>query len=188
MADVETSSLWSQIFGEAVEGELKGERLEAIPSGMLTWKAWRAQYPETTALDLSRTSRAYTKEFYRRPDDFVFGWIVKGKPYHCSFATLRKHPVLNLTLGGQVLLLSFDQESTSCRLFFRRLDDRQLSFVADRNALMRDRQTGSLWNRTTGVAVKGSLKDRRLEHRVGIVSYTHKWQFFHPNSEAIERP
>ena len=44
--DQETGSLWN-IFGQAVSGELKGERLEPIVSGNHFWFAWAAFKPET---------------------------------------------------------------------------------------------------------------------------------------------
>ncbi len=44
--DQETGSLWN-IFGEAVSGELKGERLEPIVSGNHFWFAWAAFKPKT---------------------------------------------------------------------------------------------------------------------------------------------
>ena len=48
MYDQQTGSRWSQLFGEAVDGPLEGEKLEKLPSIMTTWAKWRALHPETT--------------------------------------------------------------------------------------------------------------------------------------------
>ena len=50
MYDRQTESLWSQLLGEAVEGELKGTKLEYFPSVMTTWDEWKTRFPDTVAL------------------------------------------------------------------------------------------------------------------------------------------
>ncbi len=54
IADNETSSLWRGLTGEAVEGELKGERLEQIPNTVSFWFAWKDYFPETTVLQAEK--------------------------------------------------------------------------------------------------------------------------------------
>ena len=51
MYDRETETLWSQFLGQAVEGPLRGTRLELIPSQLTTWLEWREQNPEHLVLD-----------------------------------------------------------------------------------------------------------------------------------------
>ena len=51
MYDRQTDSLWSQLIGEAVDGPLKGTKLEFVPSWQTTWSDWKTQYPDTLALD-----------------------------------------------------------------------------------------------------------------------------------------
>jgi len=185
MVDSPTGSLWSHILGEAMEGKLKGRQLEAIPCEMITWRAWRAAHPKTTVLNLSRTHRDYTKEFYDRPAIFVFGWVAGGTPYHCPLDVLLKKRLVNCTCGQFALLVTFDATSTAARLFSRRVDDKVLDFVLEEDNRMRDTQTGSSWDSNTGVALQGPLEGKRLEHQVGIMSYARAWKVFHPGS--VER-
>lgn len=186
MADAETKSLWSHILGEAMDGKLKGTVLESIASEMVTWKAWREQHPDSTVLNLDRTSREYSKEFYRQPKQFVFAFMVNGKPHHCTFATMRSRPMLSLKIGDEPLLLTFDSQSTSARLYSRRLDGRELTFAEVNEGRLKDDETGSIWNRGTGLALEGPLKGKYLDAKVGVVSYTQVWREFHPKSQAIE--
>lgn len=186
MIDEETKSLWSHLLGEAMQGPLKGSHLEAIPAEMATWEAWRREHPSTTVLNLPRTARNYVKQFYRRPADFVFGWVEGGQPYSAGFDVLIKHPVLNLKPQESPLVLTFDKESTAAHLFSSVVDERVLQFEATAEpSRMKDSQTGTLWNSRTGLAVKGPLKGERLKQRVGIVSYARAWKVFHPDSRTV---
>ena len=44
-----------------------------------------------------------------------------------------------------------------------------------------DQETRSVWDATTGRAVTGQLKDRKLRQRVGVVSFRRAWRDFHPD-------
>lgn len=185
MIDAPTGSLWSHLLGEAMQGKLRGKQLEAIPSEMTTWRAWRQAHRKTTVLNLSRTHNAYTKQFYRRPAAFVFGWVVDGKPYHSRLDVLIKKRLVNCTCGESPLLVTFDPASTATRLFLRRVDGRVLDFVAQRDGRMSDTQTGSIWDRSKGAALAGPLSGKWLKHQVGIMSYAAAWKVFHPESKAV---
>lgn len=106
MQDTETKSLWSHILGEAMDGELKGVVLKSLPSDMVTWNKWKAAHPTTTVLNLKRSSRNYTKEFYKDPSQFVIGFRGDRRFHHCSFATLVAKPVLNIKTDGVQLVLT----------------------------------------------------------------------------------
>jgi hypothetical protein len=45
--DTQTKSTWRAISGECIEGELKGDRLEMLPSMTGFWFAWSRFYPNT---------------------------------------------------------------------------------------------------------------------------------------------
>jgi hypothetical protein len=185
MIDEETKSLWSHLLGEAMQGPLKGSELEALPAEMVTWEAWKREHPQTTVLNISRMSRNYVKEFYRRPQRFVFAWVKGGQPYAAGFDTLLKNPVLNLKLEKSAVVVTFDKDSTAAHLFSSVVNDRALKFVADKQGRMHDVQTDTIWNSNTGVALEGPLKGKTLKQLVGIVSYARAWKVFHPNSKTV---
>ena len=186
MMDQETKSLWSHILGTCVEGDLKGETLPVLDSDVTTWKAWLHEHPETEVLNLRRTSKNYSAEFYQRPERFAYGFTAGGRNFHVTFATLRESPVQNLSLEQEELLVVFDPDSTGARLFSRRHGERILTFVAGKDGWLRDSETGSLWSRTRGVAVDGLLKGGQLEHEPAIITFTHKWTLFHPDSSEVK--
>jgi thiol-disulfide isomerase/thioredoxin len=44
MYDRQTASFWSQIEGRAIIGPLAGQRLEYVPTEMMTWQKWQERY------------------------------------------------------------------------------------------------------------------------------------------------
>lgn len=186
MQDRPTGSLWSHILGEAIEGKLKGAQLEAIVGEMTTWRAWRQAHPDTTVLALSRSSRQYDSRFYaRRPSAFVFGWLAGGAPYHARLDVLQKKPLIQPTCGRAPLLVVYDAKSTGARLFSRRVDGRVLRFAELKDGRLRDKETGSVWDRVSGEAAEGPLKGQRLTPYVGLMSFAHAWRVFHPRSKEV---
>lgn len=194
MWDAETKSLWSHILGEAKDGPMKGTKLEALSTELVTWKQWREQHPDTTVLNLSRVTRwiergnDYKTSFYKDPSEFVFGWSVGLRRYHVPLDVLTKQPILNVTVANTSLTATFDPESTSLNLFSRRVGNQQLSFVAARPGQMRDEQTGSIWDARTGLALEGRLKGQRLGRHLGMLSYAQAWRIFYPNSTRLPPP
>ncbi|CAN5774831.1 DUF3179 domain-containing protein [soil metagenome] len=112
MYDRETDSLWSQILGIAVFGELTGARLDFYPSEIMTWADWQAAYPDSQVLtrDTGPHKRNYDRdpygEYYLTPEIMfstnqssenfdalypkkeVTGVEVRGAGYHMGVAGL----------------------------------------------------------------------------------------------------
>lgn len=186
MGDKPTDSLWSHILGEAMRGRLKGKRLDVVPSEMTTWAAWRRAHPQTTALNLPRSARDFTRDFYaRRPSAFVFAWVLAGRAYHCPLTRLQQQRLVQATCGEQPVLVVFDPQSTGARLFSRRVGDRTLDFSLGDGGRLRDRQTGSTWEPETGVASNGELKRKSLKHLPALMSFSRAWRTFHPESKQV---
>ena len=185
MLDQETKSLWSHILGRAMQGELKGAELEIIPAEMVTWEGWLRDHPETTVLNLRRTADDFTADFYSRPSSFVSAWTSGFQAYSVSFETLLEHPVLNFTIDGWPVVVTFEPGSTAFHLLSRKVGNRELYFVAEGTNLMRDKQTGTLWDRNTGLALEGELAGESLDHQPAIVSYTNAWKEFHPDNRTL---
>jgi hypothetical protein len=180
MYDKETNSLWSHILGKAMQGKLRGKELVQVPSVMTDWKTWSKDHPDGTVAMLSRTAREYRREFYRRPADFVLGIAEAGKAMAWGFDALSKTPVVNDSWDRKPVVVFFDKESMTARLFSRRVKGRELTFEVS-GAKIKDKQTDSTWEPTTGRAVDGPLKGSHLEALPAIVSYRKTWLAFHPD-------
>lgn len=90
-----------------------------------------------------------------------------------------------MKLKREIMLVTFDKESTAAHLFSSEVDDRTLEFMADGPGRMRDTQTKTIWNANTGAALDGPLNGSRLQQRVGIVAYKRIWEAFHPGSVTV---
>jgi hypothetical protein len=182
MLDQETQSLWSHLLGEAMQGKLKGKRLESIPCVMTDWESWRKQHPDGTVVMLSRTSKEYVREFYRQPQQFVLGVVLEGKAKAWGFDRLVKDPARNDLVGNTPVLVSFDKRSLTARLYSRKTKEKVLTFKRQGDSLT-DAETGSTWDPQTGRATAGPLEGTTLVLLPAVVSYRAAWQAFHPASE-----
>ena len=63
--DRTTESLWSQLRGEAIEGDLAGTMLTRYPSQVMTWATFKAEYPYGQVLSRETgIDRDYTQDPY----------------------------------------------------------------------------------------------------------------------------
>jgi len=100
MYDRKTQTLWQQLGGEAIVGELVGQKLTPFPLDTLLWKDWKSLHPDTQVLSQETgSSRDYsrypygnyeqdrsvyfpaegTKDDRLHPKQIVWGIEVKGK-------------------------------------------------------------------------------------------------------------
>ena len=186
MIDVETDSLWSHLLGEAMRGELKGARLDVLPSLMTDWGTWRKLHPDSTVVMLKRTSSRFNREFYKKGKHrFVLGFVSGEDAVAWPFEGLEKQPAVNDKLGDVPLLVVFDSPSSTAFLYDRRLADRTLSFGMKDGKLL-DEQTQSAWNAHSGRATAGPLKGQQLKPLAGVVSFRRAWKIFHPTTRLWE--
>lgn len=185
MIDQETETLWSHILGEARQGPLEGKQLAQIPSVMTDWGTWRREHPESTVVVLERTAGEYTREFYREtPFRFLLGIVHDGEATGWRFDLLLEKPVINDQLEDLPVVVLFDPESFTARLFERTIDEEVLTFRFEDGSYL-DEQTGSTWNPITGEATSGPLMGHSLATLPAIVSYFDVWQMFHPDSRLL---
>jgi hypothetical protein len=184
MRDVESKSLWSHILGRCMQGAHAGATLKMLPSTMTTWADWKATYPGTTVLNMSRVVKGFTRRFYKRPEGFVFGVVVQGQAKAYGLERLMKRPVIQDKIQGVPLVIVYDAASTRAAVFRRKVNGEVLSFKPRpvQNRLI-DKETGTQWNPATGEAVEGPRKGSRMTPLVGILSFRFAWKLFHPETE-----
>ncbi len=185
MSDVETGTEWSHLLGRAMAGKLKGKELTPLITDMVTWDVWKREYPTTTALNMSRTSRNYSRDFYRDPSRFVFGFEEDGQAWTLAMNQLLKHPVHPFKIGDEPLLATFDARGSVTRLFSRVVGGRTLDFEQVDAATIRDHQSKTRWSIVGGIAIDGEMKGKRLTPHVGIMSFRKAWKNFHPDSRDV---
>ncbi len=197
MYDRLTKSLWSQIWGEAIQGDLKGSKLQRVPIDVLPWGEWKRLYPNTLVLSRQTGfSRPYGDDPYgayyttdqiwfplshqdRRlaPKTVVLGLSVGGES--------KAYPTDNLTevvamdsLGGRSVLLW--RIGHDVRFFDPVVAGAQLHFK-DANGTLVDSETHSTWN-YEGVAISGSLSGKSLTRYTAESGFWFAWAAFYPTT------
>jgi len=88
MFDRETESLWSQVLGRAVVGELLGTELEIESMSVLTYKVLKAKYPDAKVLSQKtghpRNYTIYPYGDYDENDDIYFPVSVTDARYQAK--------------------------------------------------------------------------------------------------------
>lgn len=200
MYDRQTGSLWSQLLGEAVQGELQGTKLEFLPSLQTTWSDWKAQNPATVALrkgyfgardpydsyyasnrtgvigETTQDDRLYVKEF-------VIGVERNGDPVAFPFSVLNEEPVVNHEAGGEPILVVFNPETGTGVVYKREIDGRLLTFSQVEGTTIHDAETDTTWNGLTGEAIEGSLVGETLTRIKSTASFWFGWKDWYPDSE-----
>jgi hypothetical protein len=201
MYDRQTGSLWSQLLGEAVEGDLLGTKLAFMPSWMTTWAEWKAMHPETVALDKGarRGKQDSYDSYYTSPaagvigetfqDDrlytkeFVIGVELGETAVAYPFSVLNDEPVINDTVANSDLLVVFNPDSAAGQVYNRFVDGRTLTFSTATDSLtLTDEETGSTWDVFTGTATAGSLAGTQLERIKSTTIFWFGWKDFHPET------
>jgi thiol-disulfide isomerase/thioredoxin len=106
MYDRATRSLWPQALGQAVTGPLTGQRLQPVPTQIVSWAAFRTSFPD--GLVLSRDT-GFSRPYGRNP---YVGYDAKGSTPFLFDGKVDPRPgatdrVLGLTVGGRHLAVPY---------------------------------------------------------------------------------
>ena len=202
MYDRQTESYWSQLLGEAVAGEMVGTRLDFVPSWMMTWQEWKAQHPQTVALDKGgrrggrdsydsyygsgaagvigetfQDDRLYTKEF-------VVGVEVAGTAVAYPFSALNAEPIIHDVIADRPILVFFDSDSAASGVYERVVNGQTLTFTAISDGALTDAETNSTWDVFTGAAIDGPLAGEQLTRLKSTAVFWFGWKDFYPETRV----
>lgn len=203
MYDRQTESYWSQILGEAVEGELAGTKLTPLAALQTTWAQWKELHPDTRALRKGYFgARDPYSSYYEGGDAGVIGetrqdsrlpaktlgvgFVLDEQPAYFPFAALTETPVINDTIADTPVLLVFRSEAATGVVYKRSVAGRTLTFSLDSSAELQptliDAETGSRWSGFNGVAFEGPLAGTTLERIPSTTSFWFGWKDWHPDT------
>jgi hypothetical protein len=175
--DHKTGSVWSQVWGRALSGQLQGTELELIPSQLVPWQTWRENHPNTLALKvdglLHRREGLY--------DSFVIGVPMGEHAMAFPYVEAEQAGIINTTIGSNPVVVYVDAETRNVAVFLRRAGDRELTFMKQ-DGLVQDAETGSVWDLNRGVAVEGELEGQIVRRVPYIPAFPHAWSDFYPHS------
>jgi hypothetical protein len=194
--DGRTKSWWRQVNGEAIVGDLKGKRLEEIPSQQMSLAAWIAAYPATKIMQrdtnfnarydsLALYDEGKEKNHLERKDSLSWkdkSWVIgvqtadHAKAY--DWIETSKVRVVNDTVGDVPVVVLIDDDGASFHVWQR---PDSLTF----DMTMKDLQTGSVWDHT-GKCIEGRLAGTQLTYQQAYQEYWHSWKTFRPHTTRYQ--
>jgi len=102
------------------------------------------------------------------------------------------HEIVNDTVGGVPVLVTFCPLCNTAIAFKRTVDGRVLDFgttgrLRFSNLVMYDRQTESWWQQATGEAIAGELTGKRLEFLPAAIVSWEAFKAAHPDGKVLSR-
>lgn len=199
MRDEETGSWWQQISGEAIQGKLKGQKLENVamdeisfgvfkrenPNGRVLrpdgeklesadWEAEVAKMPVSISTELDKTLE---------PRTLVVGVEINGKSKAYPFPAIEKQSPILDTIDGKDIVIFLAEDKKSVRVFKRQVDGKTLEFFVKPNSnQIVDAETGSVWD-FSGKAVSGELSGKELKKITVLKDYWFDWKTYHADTQ-----
>lgn len=181
--DHTTGSVWSQVWGRAIDGPLKGAALELLPSQTIPWGSWKAEHPDTLLMVNGLNGLRFTGE--RFFPGYVIGVTLDDDAKAYPYEAAAQARVINDSLGKVPLVVVVNPETQAVSVFVRNVDGRDLT-LRWADGLLVDEGTGSQWDPTRGVAIRGSFQGESLRPIPYTPAFPDAWQDFYPQSEVFE--
>ena len=182
--DRETLSIWSQPWGEAIDGPLHGTRLRLMSSNMVPWATWLEDHPQTLLLKVDGLEGGSEPAWGFNINHVIL--ISEGahtKVY--PFGRASRAGIINDHLGPFPVVVSVDPETKGVHVYLRSATDGDLEFSL-RDGKLVDLQTESTWDIARGMAVDGPLKGELLTRVPYRFAFGSNWLQFYPDAEIYE--
>ena len=123
-------------------------------------------------------------------DDLILGYESGAETFAYPINILNFHEIVNDTIGGVPLLITYCPLCFSGVVFSREVDGQILTFgntsaLYQSDLVMYDHQTGSYWFQVAGEAVVGTLTGSRLEPLPSATMPWGEWKALHPGTLLI---
>ena len=123
-------------------------------------------------------------------DHLVIGYESGGEAFAYPIDILNLHEIVNDTIGGLPVLITYCPLCFSCVVFNREVDGQTLTFgntsaLYQSDLVMYDHQTGSYWFQVAGEAVVGTLTGSRLKVLPSMTTPWGDWKALYPQTRLI---
>jgi hypothetical protein len=125
-------------------------------------------------------------------DDLVLAIEHRGEARAYPIAILDWHELVNDTLGGEPILVTYCPLCGTGLVFDRRVDGKVRSFGVSgllylSDVLFYDRETDSLWSQIHSRAVTGPSRGKRLRMMRSEMALWGEWRQAHPHTTVLSR-
>lgn len=142
MYDRKTESLWSQILGQAIVGEMTDTQLEVLPSDQIRYGEWKKVHPNGEVLSRDTgAARFYGQDpygdYYITPGtyfplskrdnrlgekEFILGIVVDGKAKAYFPPTVKAKGQIEDQFQGRTIIVRYEKAIDAVRLFEKKQD------------------------------------------------------------------
>lgn len=125
-------------------------------------------------------------------DDLVLGFVEHGDARAFPIRILNFHEIVNDTIGGRPVLISYCPLCRSGLVFDRQVGTKLLTFgntsgLYESDMVMYDHQTESYWFQVRGEAIVGSLTGTKLTLLPAFLLPWSEWRTLYPNTRVLSR-
>jgi hypothetical protein len=200
---METGSLWSQVTGECIAGEIEGKTLALFPSALSTYGEFKKRYPEGKILTRSnKTSEQTPYDWYARDEtalgmfgrtdsftrlkgkDIVFGIRAEGVQVAISKDYLSKSRFAVLEQFNQPVVVVSDSTCNSVTAFSLPNALTDVSGLKLINSKLTTANREMEWDAVTGKMTSGEEDD--LVPLPITSAFWFAWASFFPKTELIK--
>ncbi|PWL57545.1 MAG: hypothetical protein DBY37_13040 [Desulfovibrionaceae bacterium] len=215
LIDRNTGSLWSQIWGMAFDGPLKGTGLDILPCYWTRWKYAREVYREKENVKVMQTPRGGFRNYNRDPygsylipgDNYynderilyplqrldsrmypktqVIGLEVDKNLIGIDINYVRKRKVVNFFSGLVPLVAIHDEKLDVARIFVRSIWDGRPPALFT----WKDGQIQDIMTRSIwnaqGQCVQGNLQGAFMTEKFGIYAFWFAWAAANPETDTV---
>lgn len=126
-------------------------------------------------------------------DDLVLALEVNGDARAYPANILNAHEIVNDTVGGEAVAVTYCPLCGSGLAFKRIMDGETVAFgvsglLHENDLVMYDRRTESLWQQITGKAIVGPKTGARLEQVPLTMTDWARWRSSHPDTRVLTGP
>lgn len=127
---------------------------------------------------------------FLKADDRVLGLMLGGQARAYPIRILNWHELVNDTLGGRPVLVSYCPLCASGLVFDARVGGERLTFgvsgrLYNSDVLFYDRKTESLWSQLAMTAVTGEMAGTRLKPIPSETTTWQRWRRVHPETTVL---
>lgn len=179
--DHETESVWTQPWGRALVGDLKGTQLQIVPFSLEPWESWVGEHPESLVLQAEGILRGQLPR-----DDFVLGVSIGEESRAYPYPIVSEEIVVNDQMADFPILVHANPETRAVHIYLRQLSDgTELTFTGDGEELIDD-QTNSTWRPSNGLAINGELQGQVLREIPYVTAFQWAWLDFYRTSSVYD--
>ena len=205
MFDYETESFWPIAYGEAVDGELTGKKLNSVPGCQkVPWGAWKKLHPDTLVLSFhgSRTIGYDAYGGYHKNEETgifpagnidarlgiktnIIGIEVGGKYKAYPFYLFKKTTIITDKFQGMNLLVYRNSDTGTIKVYDRQVGEVVIDFEKNKSDTT-DNVTNTTWDLENGVGIKGDMMGNALRPVNFLNVYWFVWADYFHDTDVFE--